>query len=316
MKPFRSVMLITALFFFLWHHSPVMAQKPDDQPSPRPVDGIENVWRLTDDLFSGGDPNGEKGLARLKALGFRTIISVDGAVPDVEAARNLGIRYAHIPFGYDGIPKDSQLLLIRSFLELPKPIYLHCHHGKHRGPAGAAVMARFGLNWSSETAQTFMKLAGTSSDYPGLYASVTKFEKPDAATLAAIGKDPIPEQVEVADMVEMMVQIDTRFDRLKDWLKNETANQPSVKGIDPDQEAIQLIELVKESARLPECRDQPVAFQKGFDALTTDLDNWVRLIREQKRTQAKPRLEYLSELTGQLKRATGQCNACHKAYRN
>ena len=177
-------------------------------------------------------------------------------------------------------------------------------------------MARFGLNWSAETAQAFMKSAGTSSDYPGLYSSVTKFEKPDAATLAAIGKDPIPEQVEVADMVEMMVQIDWRFDRLKDWLKNETANQPSGKGIDPDQEAIQLIELVKESARLPECRDQPAAFQKGFDALTTDLDNWVRLIREQKRTQAKPRLEYLSELTGQLKRATGQCNACHKAYRN
>lgn len=287
-------------------------------PQPHLVHGIENVWQISPELFSGGEPGSFEGLAKLKAMGIKSIVTVDGARPDVENARKLGLRYVHIPFGYDTVPAQAQLLLVRSFKELPKPIYIHCHHGKHRGPAGAGIMLRSGPNWSAEAALKFMKDAGTSTDYAGLYSSVKMFEPLSDKALAA-STEPLPETVEVADMVEMMVQIDTRFDRLKAWLQSTTANQlkSSVgKPVDPHQEAIQMRELVREAARLPECRDQPEAFRKSFDNMEMDLTQWIELFKQSQTEDAPLSPEKKSQLTVVLKQATNRCNTCHKAFRN
>jgi len=58
--------------------------------SPRPnvgktperikVGGIENTFRLSPRLYSGGDPRGAEAFQALKALGIKTIVSVDGTV--------------------------------------------------------------------------------------------------------------------------------------------------------------------------------------------------------------------------------------------
>src|SRR5262245_9913950 len=72
-------------------------QKGDERvPERLEIRGIENTFRLGPRLYSGGDPHGAEALAALKALGVRTIISVDGATPDVETARKLGLRYVHL----------------------------------------------------------------------------------------------------------------------------------------------------------------------------------------------------------------------------
>src|SRR5438270_13274893 len=50
------------------------------------VQDVENVFRLSPHLYSGGEPRGEAAFADLKALGVKTIVTVDGAQPDVETA--------------------------------------------------------------------------------------------------------------------------------------------------------------------------------------------------------------------------------------
>lgn len=308
----RACRVLSWLSFWLLIAGIVNAQETQPKyPQSLPVQGIENVWQLGPELFSGGDPGSPDGLAKLKALGIRSIVSVDGTRPDVENARKLGLRYAHIPFGYDGVPADTQLLLAKSVANLPRPIYIHCHHGKHRGPAGASIMARYGLNWSVDEAVGFMKMAGTSADYPGLYASVKSFQVPTNKELDEL-KQPLPESVEVPDMVEMMVQIDTRFDRLKDWLNQSTTNPAKKAVIAPDQEAIQLRELVREAARLPECQARPEVFRKSFVDLDHDLTKWISLVQKDQ----SPKTDHLSDLNVVLKQASGRCNACHKAFRN
>ena len=52
-------------------------------------------------VFSGAQPLHADHFASLRALGIDTLVSVDGAVPDVETARRFGLRYIHIPIGYD-----------------------------------------------------------------------------------------------------------------------------------------------------------------------------------------------------------------------
>lgn len=313
---YRFAWLYLSALVLVLHHAPDEVAKK--LPQPHPIQGIENVWQISPELYSGGEPGSFEGLAKLKAMGIRSIVTVDGAAPDIENARKLGLRYVHIPFGYDTVPGPAQLLLVRSFKELPKPIYIHCHHGKHRGPAGAGIMLRSGLNWSAEAAAKYMKDAGTSTDYAGLYSSVKMFEPPSDKALAA-STEPLPETVEVADMVEMMVQIDTRFDRLKAWLQSTTANQLKASGgkpVDPHQEAIQMRELVREAARLPECRDQPEAFRKSFDDLEMDLTQWIGLVNPLQAGAVPLSPEKKSQLTVVLKQATNRCNTCHKAFRN
>ena len=297
-----------------------MAADPSLQDLPRPeaVAGIENVWRMDSNLLSGGDPVGESGLQLLKSKGVKTIVSVDGAAPLLEVSKQLGLRYVHIPIGYDGIPVDSQRLLSQAFAQLPKPIYVHCHHGKHRGPAAASIMARFGLGWTPEQASKFMKLAGTSADYPGLYESVKQFEAVNFKDVAAI-KTPLPESVDVPALVDLMVQVDSRFDHLKAW--SAKVLESSGKGtrpsaiIDPIQEAVLLRELIRESSRLPECRDKPDLFRESMSHLESDLSTWIETIKAEGSSESLSD-QTKSKLSAILKSSANRCVTCHRTFRD
>ncbi len=74
-------------------------------PFPPIGDGrnLHNAHRVTDKVLSGAQPEGEAAFAELARLGVRTIISVDGATPDVQLASKHGLRYVHLPITYGGV---------------------------------------------------------------------------------------------------------------------------------------------------------------------------------------------------------------------
>ncbi len=122
--------------------SPAVAQTGErGEVQPLEAAGVHNLFRVSDRVYSGSTPDGDAGFAALERLGVKTIISVDGARPDAEAAARHGIRYVHLPFGYDGIPRDKAVALVRVARDSPGPVYVHCHHGKHRGPAAVAIQS-------------------------------------------------------------------------------------------------------------------------------------------------------------------------------
>src|SRR6516162_6300346 len=165
---------------------------PPAPPRPAKVEaaGLHNVFRLTDQLYSGSSPEGDDGFASLQRLGVRTIISVDGARPDVERARRFGLRYVHLPIGYDGVPEEQGLRIAKAVRDLPGPVYVHCHHGKHRGPAAAAV-ARLCVDerCGVEQALEGMRRAGTDPHYTGLYAAPRDLRRPTKDDLDRLPDD-------------------------------------------------------------------------------------------------------------------------------
>ena len=181
------------------------------QETPTEMPGLHNLNRASDGVFLGSEPHGDEAFASLKTLGISTIISVDGATPDVDTARKFGIRYIHIPFGYDGIPGDAAKTLVRAAREIRSPMYVHCHHGKHRGPAAAAIVCMSDGTLNQQQAIQLMTTAGTSKDYTGLWRDVRNFIPP--------GLDEVlPELLEVApvdSIVAAMAKIDRSFDNLK-----------------------------------------------------------------------------------------------------
>ncbi|WP_165251522.1 cytochrome c [Paludisphaera soli] len=285
---------------------------PGAAPEPLKIEGVENAFRLSPNLYSGGDPRGVEALTALKKLGVRTILSVDGVEPDVEAARRLGMRYVHLPIGYDGVPREQAVRMVQAVRTLPGPIYVHCHHGIHRGPAAAAVCAMASEGWSDERAADWLRLAGTSADYRGLYESVRDFAPPTAAELEAAGAE-LPERSEVPALVETMVKVDERWDALKAVQKagfKPPAGRPDV---DPTAEALQLLELYREASRLPDSKARGEAFLEQTAAAEALADE---LYRSMAAYAKQPSPEALDRLEASFAAAGKSCKSCHASHRD
>ena len=69
--------------------SPALAPPALDDPQPHGYLGLDNVVAYAERVYSGSAPLGPEGFQTLAAWGVDTIISVDGARPDVETARAL-----------------------------------------------------------------------------------------------------------------------------------------------------------------------------------------------------------------------------------
>src|SRR5262245_6505938 len=185
-------------------------------PGGKPVDmsGLHNVIHVSDRLFSGSAPEGDAGFESLKQLGIKTILTVDGARPEVGRAKKFGMRCVHLPIGYDGVSQDQALKLAKAVRDLPGPIYVHCHHGKHRSSAAAAVIL-YCLDDSCSVAQAvdIMKRAGADPRYTGLWAAPKELRRPTAAELNSAPAD-FPEVAKIAALAEAMVRIDERWENL------------------------------------------------------------------------------------------------------
>ncbi|MBX6311951.1 MAG: hypothetical protein IRY99_03375 [Isosphaeraceae bacterium] len=287
-------------------------KKETKTPERLEIQGIENAFRLSPRLYSGGEPRGAEALSALKELGIRTVISVDGATPDVEAARKLGIRYVHLPIGYDGVPSEQAVKLVKAVKTLPGPVYVHCHHGKHRGPAAAAVCGLATEGWTKEQALAWMKQVGTSPDYRGLFASAQEFVPPTAEDLERAGTE-FPERAKVAALVEMMVQVDERWDRLKAVQKTGFKARPDQPDLDPPHEALQLVEQFRELVRLPEARARGREFLAAAEAAegqAAGLEDALRSFAKGPTPETRKQAESAFLAVGKT------CTTCHGRYRD
>ena len=176
------------------------------------VDGkVENLLRFRDGIYSGGEPKSDEAFSALAHLGIKTIISVDGAKPKVDIARANGLRYVHIPIGYEGISDSAADSLTRAARECKGPLLVHCHHGRHRAPAAAAIFGMAQGAASNDESIRFLKSAGTSRDYAGLWRSVAEYRVPprDAALPALM------ETAKVDSLTTAMVDVNRAFERLQ-----------------------------------------------------------------------------------------------------
>ncbi len=138
---------------------------------------LKNAYQLTSGLYSGAEPSDRAAFEELESMGIRTLISVDAIAPNASLAGEYNIRVIHLPISYGGISdqriKEIAFAIQSSF----KPVYVHCHLGKHRGPAAICAGAIALGMITHEEANAFMIQAGTSGSYPGLWSAVEGVEK-------------------------------------------------------------------------------------------------------------------------------------------
>lgn len=274
--------------------------------------GLHNLFALVTNVLSGSSPEGEEGFAALKKLGVKTIISVDGAKPDIVAARQWGLRYVHLPHGYDGISSNLQLRLARAAQELPGPIYVHCHHGKHRGPTAAAVLCLAQDGWNSAQAESWLRLAGTATHYTGLYEVVRTFHQPTPEQIRSVPPE-FPEVAAVSGLVETMVEVDERWDHLKQVRAAGYQVPREHPDLKPAHEAVMLWEHYREARRLPESARRGADFIDRLamaEAEAHEAERLLRLFAAEPKDELRPKLDQAFDAIGKT------CSSCHLSHRD
>jgi protein tyrosine phosphatase (PTP) superfamily phosphohydrolase (DUF442 family) len=273
----------------------------DDHGDPK---GLHHHRRWSEKIGQGAQPEGEEAFRNLKALGYTTILSVDGSMPDVELAEKYGLTYAHVPIGYDGVAPEEQVQIIKAVKESPGPVYVHCHHGKHRGPA-AAMIARECLDGISPAeAIAGLELSQTGKEYEGLYRDVREFKRPTEAQIAEAPK--APSVVRPAGVRAAMVDVDKKFELLKASQAAGWKTPPAHPDVSPKHEAKMLWELYREMLRLEDAKAKGEDFVKHSteaEALAASLEEALKANNAEAATAAQKKLKK-------------NCDACHSIYRN
>jgi protein tyrosine phosphatase (PTP) superfamily phosphohydrolase (DUF442 family) len=263
--------------------------------------GIHNLVHASPRIYSGSEPHGEEGLASLARLGVKTIVSVDGARPDVEAARQYGLGYVHVPIGYDGVPKKAGESLARLVREAGGLIYVHCHHGQHRGPAAAAVACIAAGEATADQSRAILETAGTGKNYPGLWRDVAAYAPPaQDAELPTL-----MEVAEVESFAAAMAKIDRNFDNLMLCQQADWSVPRDHPDLVPRQEALILKEGLRESLRNL-VADRPQEFRQWLEESSDLAETLEDALQRNDVPQASRRLEQLEQ----------SCKRCHARYRN
>lgn len=306
---FRTLSLVAFASAFVvgTAHAQQPATPAPKSSAPKTLPGttIENWQEVGTRLFSGSQPTTDEDFAELARRGVKTIVSVDGIAPDLARAKQHGIRYVHIPIGYDALPQEAGDTMTNALRSTEGPIYVHCHHGKHRGPAMAAVAGRACGELTKEQAIKYLKRAGLSPKYDGLWRDVDAYVVPaEDAKLP-----PFVEQAPVAAMAKRMAELSRRFEALEKLLKKEgPLTEDEWTQADSDS-LLAMEQLVEAQRELPES-DETIRNDANFLAEFARSVEASKLLHEAMRGQDRER----SQVAFGLLQKT--CVDCHAAFRD
>jgi hypothetical protein len=193
-------------------------------------------------------------------------------------------------------------------------VYFHCYHGKHRGPAAAAMAAVITGRATNDQAMAFMAKAGTSRNYQGLWECVRTASSDDAWLLDAVPAE-FPEVVHPDSLVGTMAAASRALDNLKLLRDAAWAAHPDHPDLVAANEAGRLADDMR---RLVEHTDgeRPADAGEDYDRMmvrSAELGQALEDLLLARDTAAAPTGEALSAALTALSRS---CDECHHVYRD
>ena len=275
-------------------------------PASEATAGLPRFIRWSERVTQGAQPVGEVAFKSMAALGITMAISVDGAQPDVAAAAKHGVRYVHLPIGYDRLPKEIVAKLAAAFKQAKGSIYVHCHHGRHRGPAACMAIRMVAEGLSAADAKAALVKSGTSPKYAGLYRDIAALKPPTEEEVAAVRPEDLPSSVKPAGSRAGMVDVSHRWESLKSAKATGFKHVPDHPDIAPAHEARMLWESFRELQRLEESK----AHGKDYMAQLAASEKQAVAL------EAAIRARQMPAATKAYTALAVSCKTCHTTYRN
>ena len=276
-----------------------------------PSQHLPNAIRVHSKVISGGLPADQRTFQELQDLGVKTVISVDGALPDVELATQFGMRYIHLPHGYDGISAERVKELAKAIREFEGPIYIHCHHGRHRSPAAAAAACVSAGFIEPRSGVALLRLAGTSPSYRGLFRAAEKAQPIPTADLDRLQVE-FKERAEVPSVATAMVALELTFDNLRTLSANGWKQTNTRPDLDVKHESLLLREHFAELLRTDDTRQRDESYRQL-------LRESLQLAEQLEKSLATAESELPRDSAGLstlMKQIEDNCRACHTRFRD
>ncbi len=119
---------------------------------PRQAPGLSNFYEVSPALYRGAKPTRE-GLAHLRRLGVKTVVSLRVFHGERELVAAAGLGYERISFKV-WHPEDEDLRRFLAIVTDPArlPVFVHCQRGSDRTGTAVAVYRICVQGWSKEDA--------------------------------------------------------------------------------------------------------------------------------------------------------------------
>jgi protein tyrosine phosphatase (PTP) superfamily phosphohydrolase (DUF442 family) len=287
---------------------PAAPQSPNGFLTPVPDQiHLVNARYVTPKVISGAQPEGDAPFQVLRDLGIKTIISVDGAKPDVATAHKFGMTYVHLPITYSGVTPDEGKAIAKALQELPGPIYIHCHHGKHRSAAAVTVACVLNGTLAPDKAETVLKTFGTGENYTGLWQAARDARPLPPGVLQNFHVQFV-ETTPLPPLADAMVSVDQRWDHIKTIQSAGWKTPPDNPDLDPPHEALQLNELFQE---VPRADATPIKSTEFARLINQAIQNSEDLHKKLAATPIDP-----TATQSAFTRVNETCAACHKLFRD
>ena len=119
---------------------------------------IVNFHKVNASLYRGSQPNAAA-IEWLRGEGVKSIINLrmanDVWPGEAEVATARGILYTNIPLNSLSAPtRDQMKTVLAAIALLPKPVFIHCQHGRDRTGTAVACYRIDRDGWSSQKALT------------------------------------------------------------------------------------------------------------------------------------------------------------------
>lgn len=137
-----------------------VTQRPATWAQPIDTEGLPNLYRVSDTLYRGAEPN-RGGLEQLDALNIRTVINLQRRRTDRLEAEALGLHYVEIPVNA-WQPREEQVVEFLRKVADPNggPYLVHCQHGADRTGMMVAAYRIVVQGWSRDEAIREMRHGG------------------------------------------------------------------------------------------------------------------------------------------------------------
>jgi protein tyrosine/serine phosphatase len=150
--------------------------------------GLPNLHKVSDDLYRGAQPTAE-GMAELKKLGVKTVVSLRESDTDRPLIAESDLAYVHIPMA----PWHVEDRDVVQFLQVVaddenRPVFVHCRRGADRTGMSLAVYRVVVQGWSKDEAVAEMTQGGFRfySGWQNLVRYVRDLDVPDLRRRAGL----------------------------------------------------------------------------------------------------------------------------------
>jgi len=159
------VKLTTFVFFWLLLAGFVVAEEPEaDRPKmwahPLKVEGVPNLYQVSDNLYRSAQPTAE-GMRNLKKMGIETVINLRSFHSDRDEIGSTGLGYEHI-YMKAWHPERKEIVRFLQLVTNSKrtPVLVHCEHGADRTGTMCAFYRVAVEGWTKEDALREMTEGG------------------------------------------------------------------------------------------------------------------------------------------------------------